>query len=134
MSKDILDVLSDPAKVEKIASLPTAKDVEDFFEKEENVKIDTKDIKVLENIFQEAVNKGAEAIDEKKLASVGGGFSLKKAAIAAGAIGTIFGGGYLADKYFNEGEGMEALKTGADKVKKQIRTRFLKKVDPDLKP
>lgn len=132
MSKDILDVLSDPAKVEKIASLPTAQEVEDFFENKEKVKVDTKDIKVLGNVFQEALNNGPEAIDEKKLASVGGGFSFKKAAIAAGVIGTAVGGGYLADKYLNEGKGMDALKSGADKTKGQVDTWFSKFKHPEL--
>ncbi len=124
MSKDILDVLSDQKKVEEIAVLPTVQEVENKLKNEGVRKVNTKDIKVLGNVFQEALSNGSEAIDENKLASVGGGFSLKKAALAASTIGTVVAGGYFADKYLNEGKGMDALKSGADKAKGQVNTWF----------
>lgn len=122
---DILDVLSDEKKVGEIAALPTPQDVEKRLKKE-GVELTTKDIKVIGNVFNEALKNGPDAIDEKKLASVGGGFSLKKAAVAAGVIGTAVTGGYFADKYLNEGKGMDALNSGVDKAKGQVDTWFSK--------
>ena len=83
-------------------------------------------------MFNEALKNGPEAVDEKKLASVGGGFSLKKAAVAAGVIGATVGGAYLIGKHYNEGKGMDTLKTGADKAKGQIDTWFSKPKHPGL--
>ena len=88
MSKEMLDILVDQKKVEEIAVLPTAEDVEKKL-KEEGVNATSEDVKVLKNVFEAAANK----LDESELEKVGGGIDWKsaKAKKAYGIIGGVVG-------------------------------------------
>ncbi len=101
MSKEMLDILVDQKKVEEIAALPTNEDVEGKLKKE-GIDVTSKDVKVLGNVFKTVAEQGPEAVDEKLLASVGGGVDkftkerLKKAGKAIAIIGgAVFTGGAI---------------------------------------
>jgi len=115
---EMLDILVDQKKVEEIAALPTAKDVEKKL-KEEGVDATPEDVKVLGNVFEAAANK----LSEDELEKIGGGglfgidWKSKKAKAAYAVITTAvaLGAAYEADKHFNEGKGWEATKDLAGK-------------------
>lgn len=105
MSKEMLDILVDQKKVEEIAALPTNEDVEGKLKKE-GIDVTSKDVKVLGNVFKTVAEQGPEAVDEKLLASIGGGVDqvtkerLKKAGKALLAIGgVVFTGGVAYQGY-----------------------------------
>ena len=120
MAKEMLDILVDQKKVEEIAVLPTAEDVEKKL-KEEGVNATSEDVKVLKNVFEAAANK----LDESELEKIGGGIDWKSAkakkaykivgGVIAATVG-VTGGAYLVDKYKFGGRGMGAIKDAAGKI------------------
>ena len=120
MSKEMLDILVDQKKVEEIAVLPTAEDVEKKL-KEEGVNATSEDVKVLKNVFEAAANK----LDESELEKIGGGIDWKSAkakkaykivgGVIAATVG-VTGGAYLVDKYKFGGRGMGAIKNAVGKI------------------
>lgn len=117
MSKEMLDILVDKKKVEEIAKLPTAEEVEKKL-KQEGVDVTSEDVKALGNVFNAAANK----LDENELNKVGGGFNFKdinwkspkalKAYKVIGSVAAVAGAAglaYGADKKFNQGKGFNAV-------------------------
>lgn len=131
MPNEMLDILGDQKKVEEIALLPSSGEVEKKLKKE-GLEVTPEDVKVLGNVFKTISEKGPEALDEKVLSNIGGGMSnpfknidwksdkAKKAyKVIAGVVGTavVAGGVYEADKHFNAGKGMDAIKGVPDRIR-----------------
>ena len=119
MSKEMLDILVEPKKVEELAGLKTNEEVQKKFASE-GVKVTSEQVEDLGKVFDVAAKK----LDESALWIAGGGLSLKslnidwkspkakKAYKIIGGIGTaaaVIGGAYVADKKFNEGKGAAAI-------------------------
>jgi hypothetical protein len=123
MAKEMLDILANKKEVEQISELETVDDVVEFFEKK-GIDAKPKDIETLKAAFKTAAEKGSDAIDEKKLASIGGGSNLSKAGIVAGVIGATIGGAFFADKYLNDGKCVRDVGTRVDSARTQVNTWF----------